>query len=78
MVRDGLRVVEDSELEIFIFFRHIRDLYEGASPVYTSGLELILEVLVTTNRRLTTENFTWGSFSHRDLFFSKPSREMRR
>ena len=44
-VGDGLGVVEDAELEIFIVCQHIGDLDEEISQVQASGGGLFLEKL---------------------------------
>ena len=48
-VGDGLGVVEDAELEIFIVCQHIGDLDEEISQVQASGGGLFLEKLFSTS-----------------------------
>ena len=79
-VRDGIRVVEDGELEIFVIHQHVRDVYEETSPVWAGGGQLVLEILLKVSHlhSFTAAKFTWAASSHRTLLLSTPSSKMTR
>ena len=73
-VRDGLGVVEDAELEIFIVLQHIGDLDEEIFQVQASGGGLFLEILFSTSDNRREEGLP-GVLPHTAVFSSPPRPE---